>query len=177
MAAMKEVDVEARRVTPKCMMYHNLCDFHSEEANPIWCKVWKLQVPERVRSFMWLVMHKRLLTNSIKNSMGLGHAMCNVCRDVEETLSHVLRDCPLAVNFWNQVIPIGKRGVFYMGEMQHWFEFNLNNSIELTNGCAWCSFWAMGCYSSWSWRNKEIHEDGFVRPSIPVHHVGRMDVE
>jgi hypothetical protein len=67
----------------------------------MWCKLWKLQVLEGVCSFMWLVMHKRLLTKSIKSSMGLGHSMYNFCGDVEETLSHVLRDCPLAVNFWN----------------------------------------------------------------------------
>jgi hypothetical protein len=126
---------------------------------------------------MWLVMHKRLLTKSIKSSMGLGHAMCNFCGDVEETLSHVLIDCPLAVNFWNQVIPIGKRGIFYMGEFNHWIEFNLNNSIELSNGGAWCSFWAIRCYNLWSWRNKEIHKGGFVRPSLLAHHVGRMSME
>jgi hypothetical protein len=64
-----------------------------------------------------------------------------------------------------------------MGEMHHWFEFNLNNSIELNNGGTWCSFWTMGCYSLWSWRNKEMHEDGFVRPSMLVLHVGRMNME
>jgi ribonuclease HI len=155
-------------------MYHNLCDFNSEEVDLIWSKVWKLKVPERVRTFMWLVMHKRLLTNSIKSSMGLGQAMCNYCNDVEENLSHVLRDCPLAAAFWNQIVHIGKRGVFYMGEIHHWLVFNLNNSIELTYGGEWSSFWAMGCYSLWSWRNKEIHEDAFIRPSLPVQHVGRM---
>jgi hypothetical protein len=35
----------------------------------------------------------------------------------------------------------------------------------------------MGCYSLWSWRNKEMHEDGFVRPSMLVLHVGRMNME
>ncbi|GAU31911.1 hypothetical protein TSUD_270960 [Trifolium subterraneum] len=158
-------------------MYHNLCSFNKRNVNPMWCKVWKLQVPERVRTFMWLVMHKRLLTNSLKSSMGLGHAMCNFCSDVEETIIHVMRDCPIAVNFWNQVIPVVDRGVFYMGEINQWMNFNLNNSIKWINNGNWCSFWALGCFCLWKWRNQELHEDSFVRPSMPVHHVGRMAME
>jgi hypothetical protein len=83
------------------VMYNNICGFQHKNENSIWHKIWKIKVPERVRSFIWMAMHDRLLTNSNKSKMGICHAMCNYCGDVEETAIHVLRDCPTASNVWN----------------------------------------------------------------------------
>jgi hypothetical protein len=83
------------------IMYNNICGFQHKNENSIWHKIWKIKVPERVRSFIWMAMHDRLLTNSNKSKMGIFHAMCNYCGDVEETAIHVLRDCPTASNVWN----------------------------------------------------------------------------
>ncbi|MCH83966.1 hypothetical protein A2U01_0004796, partial [Trifolium medium] len=32
----------------------------------------------------------------------------------------------------------------------------------------WCEFWAVACHCFWSWRNKELFEEDFARPSNPV---------
>jgi hypothetical protein len=48
-------------------MYHALCDFDVHTIDPVWHQIWRLNVPERVRAFVWMVKHDRLLTNeSIK---------------------------------------------------------------------------------------------------------------
>ncbi|MCI04750.1 putative ribonuclease H protein, partial [Trifolium medium] len=47
-------------------MYSNMCGFHHKDESVVWCKVWKLKTPERVRAFTWMAMHNRLITNSIK---------------------------------------------------------------------------------------------------------------
>jgi hypothetical protein len=46
------------------------------------------QVPEHIRSFIWLIMHIRLLTKSLKSKMGLCHSMCDLFGDKEETILH-----------------------------------------------------------------------------------------
>jgi ribonuclease HI len=148
--------------------YQNLCGLRKEEAEPKWSKVWKLSVPERVKTFMWLVLHNRILTNELKSRMGLGHSMCTHCVNIEETVIHVLRDCPIAMEFWNNAIPTINRGSFYMREAQQWIEDNLGNTIERDNSTAWCNFWALACYSLWIWRNKEQHDENFIRPAIAV---------
>jgi hypothetical protein len=33
------------------------------------------------------------------------------------------------------------------------------------------TYWANACYSLWMWRNKEQHEDNFLRPTQPVSFV------
>jgi ribonuclease HI len=155
-------------------MYNNLCDFNRGDEQTMWCKVWKLNVPERVRTFTWLVLHNRLLTNSLKNVMGLGHAMCYYCRDVEETSLHVLRDCPLAKDLWYHVIPVSSRGAFFMQNFYDWINFNLNNYVPWSSTVSWCDIWAIVCHCLWTWRNKELHVEGYVRPVEQVKQVMNM---
>jgi hypothetical protein len=81
-------------------IYNKLCGFNRENASTTWDKIWKLQVPERVRSFIWLAKHDRLLTNLRRKKMGLSHDMCLFCGNVVESTLHVLRDCPLAMTIW-----------------------------------------------------------------------------
>lgn len=50
-----------------------------------WRRVWNLNVLERVKSFMWLLKHDRLLTNASKSKMGLGSTMCSLCKKTTKT--------------------------------------------------------------------------------------------
>ncbi|GAU22321.1 hypothetical protein TSUD_106490 [Trifolium subterraneum] len=86
-------------------MYNKLRGFNKTDADPVWNRIWKLGVTERVRSFVWLVKWDRLLTNSVKNRMGLSSSVCQYCGGQEETCIHVLCDCPLAHEFWKQIVP------------------------------------------------------------------------
>ncbi|GAU10722.1 hypothetical protein TSUD_426440, partial [Trifolium subterraneum] len=93
--------------------------------NNIWKDIWGLQVTERNRHFLWIALHNRLLTNSIKARMRLTHEMCDYCRNFEETGLHVLRDCAVARELWMLVVPLNKRAEFFGSELSHWFQLNL----------------------------------------------------
>ncbi|MCH81648.1 putative ribonuclease H protein, partial [Trifolium medium] len=73
-------------------MYEQMCGTVRDNADSIWIKVWNLNVPERVRCFVWL-------------------------------------------------------------------------------GGDWCDFWGTACHSLWTWRNKEAHDDEFLRPIHPLNYV------
>lgn len=63
----------------------------SHDTNWLW--IWKLQVYENIRFFVWLIMHGRLLNNSIRfNHHMTNDASCPRCGAVEETIMHTLRD-------------------------------------------------------------------------------------
>ena len=47
---------------------------------------------ERVRSFVWIVLHEKLMTNERKSKMHLSMSLCAYCREEVETTQHVLRD-------------------------------------------------------------------------------------
>jgi hypothetical protein len=84
-------------------MYNNICGLQHVDDRSMRSLIWKIKVPGRIGSFIWMAAHKRLLTNCLKNSMGLGHAMCSFCGDVHETIIHALRDCPLAMEIWGSL--------------------------------------------------------------------------
>jgi ribonuclease HI len=152
-------------------MYEQLRGIVKANSDPVWSKVWKLNVPERVRCFIWLLLHDRLLTNYRKSRIGLGHAMCNYCGVVEETSLHVMRDCALVTPFWLQVVSLEDRSLFFMEDIQAWISLNLKKGKLNGRGSEWCDFWATACHSLWMWRNKEAHDEDFVRPIHPINYV------
>ncbi|KAK2379785.1 Polynucleotidyl transferase, ribonuclease H superfamily protein [Trifolium repens] len=149
-------------------MYDILSEFQHMEINFLWRKIWKLHVAERVRSFIWLVLHERLLTNYRKSKMGMGHAMCNYCGDIIETELHVLRDCPLVMPIWLNVVDDRMRSSFFVGELKQWITLNLTSLKKWNNDVDWKDFWATACHFIWYWRNKAEHDDHFQRPQNPI---------
>ncbi|GAU38338.1 hypothetical protein TSUD_61990 [Trifolium subterraneum] len=85
-----------------------------------------------------------------------------------------MRDCPRATDIWNYVIPSKDKAIFYMGDLKQWISFNINNYMRWMSSGKWCDFWAYCCYCLWQWRNKEIHEEQFVRPIRPVQYIMQL---
>ncbi|CAJ2673373.1 unnamed protein product [Trifolium pratense] len=148
-----------------------LCEYDHDHVVDKWDHIWKLQVAERIKYFMWLVQHNRLLTNSTKAKMNLGHAMCNFCRNMEETILHALRDCALVKQMWLSIIPFKARSSFFGGDLEQWVQYNLRRNIKGLNGIRWEDFWATTCHCLWIWRNRELHEENYNRPMQPVLYI------
>jgi len=70
------------------------------QENNHWSQLWNLRMPKRIRCFMWLLQHDRLLTNSRFHRMQLRFPFCHQCEESVETTLHVMRDCPLAKVVW-----------------------------------------------------------------------------
>ncbi|GAU43930.1 hypothetical protein TSUD_28720 [Trifolium subterraneum] len=151
-------------------MYSILCNHDSSLMDAAWIKIWKLGVPERVRTLVWLLTHDRLLTNYNKHRMGLGTALCSFCRDIETAL-HVFRDCPKAMQVWLNVVLQEARQKFFHEDLSGWINYNLDYCWSGNNGVRWSNFWAMGCHRLWQWRNQEVHSDDFQWPQRPVQHI------
>lgn len=76
----------------------------SSSGNPMWKKVWQLDVPPKVRVFWWCVMNQFLPTKQILHRWHVEpEAFCEVCGDPEETIKHVLVDCSAARFFWAEI--------------------------------------------------------------------------
>jgi hypothetical protein len=151
--------------------YNMLSELDQSEEDVMWKKIWKLQVPERVRSFIWLLKHGRLLTNYRKSKMGMGSSFCAFCGDVEETELHVLSDCPRCMNVWLNIIHGNKREVFFNSTLQQWININMNGTIEGIEVNKWDSYWPSACHSLWYWRYKESHDDNYNQPIDSKHYI------
>lgn len=124
-----------------------------------WDVIWKLPVPERVRSFLWLVQHGRLITNQRKNRLGLGDPYCDRCGTITETVLHALRDCPHAKFVWTHLVKYCKRASFFFGDLHQWISLNLREDFGWVSNSSWRATWRITCSLLWTWRNKESHDN------------------
>ncbi|PNX99260.1 hypothetical protein L195_g022524, partial [Trifolium pratense] len=116
-------------------------------------------------AFVWLVKHGRLLTNERKHRMGLGSDRCDYCSDRPETILHVLGDCALTRPLWiSAVDTTAMRHQFFTSNLEDWIAINISCKGGTSSNGGWSHFCAMACHLSWLWRNKEKHDEDFMRP-------------
>lgn len=79
----------------------------------IWKNVWNLKVHERIKNFVWLLVHDQLLTNFHKSLKGLDSAEWVSCGCVFESTLHTFRDCSTIKQLKNNSIPNNIRLNFF----------------------------------------------------------------
>jgi ribonuclease HI len=147
------------------------CRFNDDDWNTVWVRIWKLKVPERVRSFIWLVRHDRLITNYPKSKMHIGEPWCRHCVDVVEDTMHVLRDCPLAKSIWCNLLNNEAREFFFSSALDDWITMNMRKECGRNSNLRWSCLWATTCHFLWLWRNREVHGDARTRPTQPWNYI------
>ncbi|KAL4272876.1 hypothetical protein GQ457_13G021790 [Hibiscus cannabinus] len=131
--------------------YAYLTDSDAPPTDTIWIYIWSLKVPQCVRTFLWVTIHQRHLTNAKRFRRHLGHsAICTICDLVEEDLDHILRHCLPARNLWNRVVPSDRLSSFLNLPLATWLRDNLlhrqSNSSFLND--LECKF-AVFCWLLW----------------------------
>jgi hypothetical protein len=147
--------------------YNLLCSLGDHNREMGWVRIWKLKVPERIRSFIWLVRHDRLITNYRKSKMHIGEPWCTHCVDIIEDTLHVLRDCPLAKSVWCNLLNNDAREFFFAVELKDWIHMILQQELGRNMYMDWSGVWATSCHFLWTWRNRETRDDTRLRPIQP----------
>jgi multisubunit Na+/H+ antiporter MnhE subunit len=76
----------------------------SSPVHPIYKWLWKSACQNKIKFFFWLVLKDRLSTRELlrRKSMDLQSYSCVLCvHNVDESLHHLLFDCPFATASWN----------------------------------------------------------------------------
>ncbi|RVW23992.1 hypothetical protein CK203_092068 [Vitis vinifera] len=70
--------------------------------------VWNSQVPFKVKSFVWLVAHKKVNTNDMlqvrRPYEALSPDICILCMKHEESVDHLFLHCSLTIGLWHRGI-------------------------------------------------------------------------
>ncbi|CAN1850210.1 Putative ribonuclease H protein At1g65750 [Linum perenne] len=86
--------------------YIILKEIAPENDGSIWRKVWDWEGPAKIKQFMWLVSHRRLMTNEERCRRHIAaDALCPECRASSESVEHVLRLCHVANAVWREMLP------------------------------------------------------------------------
>ncbi|GMI74428.1 hypothetical protein HRI_001112100 [Hibiscus trionum] len=132
--------------------------------SPCWRLLWGLNLPQRIRVFLWLAMRGSLLTNVERMRRHLtSEGMCQLCRQGNEDIDHVLRRCPPARDLWSKLVPPGRLGAFETVEWNGWLELNLRIKGSMSgDGSSWVTCFAVGCWLLWKHRCSKLLNADYV---------------
>lgn len=110
--------------------------------------VWKLGVPEKIRLFVWKIIHEALPTNRHRFRCHIAaNAACGSCSSHSEDVIHCLRECPHAREVWLRIGAPSWSG-FWCVDAGPWVEVMARGTHGLLFlSCLW---------GIWKWRNKRI---------------------
>ncbi|KAL4341856.1 hypothetical protein GQ457_08G018880 [Hibiscus cannabinus] len=127
--------------------------------------------PRRTRVFLWLALHGKLLTNLERKRRHLVEDdKCPFCSHEVESLDHVLRHCPFAVNVWNKVIPQRDLAVFNSIDLDDLFRSNLSQQVMVAWAKdGWSTKFTVVCWLLWNRRNKKRWVKGNADGAVDLH--------
>ena len=74
--------------------------------------VWKSQVPFKIKSFVWLMAHKKVNTNDLlqlrRSDKALSPNICKLCIKHGELTDHLFLHSPLTIRLWHKLFRIAK---------------------------------------------------------------------
>lgn len=147
--------------------YNLLMEEDWDDEDSKWALAWRWPGLQRIRTFLWLAMHNRLLTNSERGRRHMSlDTQCGYCGHAEEDLNHILRACPLAVECWKLLIPSHLLRPFFSSSFDAWFRSNLKKGT--TSDC-WCISFGTLCWRLWKRRNDRVFT-GTITPAHQVAH-------
>ena len=115
-------------------------------------RIWSVGAPERVRVFLWLVSRQVIMTNMERKRRHLcDNGVCQLCKNGDETILHVLRDCSAAAGLWVKIVPLSKRQRFFNLPLLEWLYENLRKDAS-NNEDPWAILFALTVWWCWKWR-------------------------
>ncbi|GMI99700.1 hypothetical protein HRI_003639300 [Hibiscus trionum] len=141
--------------------YRTLMEATWNDVDALWLDIWALQVPQRIRTFLWLVVHFRLLTNVERERRYItSDPSCTSCGCAAETILHVLRDCPTTRHLWHSIVPHENHEVFFQLSLRKWIAANIHMTKPMGPVfVSWSLLFASLVWQIWKRRNDFMFMD------------------
>ena len=127
-----------------------------------WLTLWKLPMPQRVKTFAWLLLKGKLLTNAERLRRKISTSdQCSLCANGTEDLDHALKLCPLASRVWKEILPPATFHDFMSTSLRNWMQALLIHPrchVSWTIGCF------IACWKLWESRNLQLFTD--MHPTV-----------
>ncbi|CAN1810690.1 Putative ribonuclease H protein At1g65750 [Linum perenne] len=122
-----------------------------------WKRIWQWVGPNRVKHFLWLASHGKLLTNAerMRRHMAV-NGDCHRCLGIEESVLHVIRDCPFARQVWSSVGFQSDNPFLASTDLNSWIDSLVRHDQALLLGIV--------CWYLWKARNEEVFTNATQRP-------------
>lgn len=119
-----------------------------------WKSIWSLYVQQRIKVFMWDLMHSRFVMNKLRETRELAVSLeCSIYLESTESYLHVVRDCKETSEIWAALIPQDRLLAFFSMPLQQWIQWNLDGKDMKVIYNDWGERMATCCWLFWKWRN------------------------
>ncbi|XP_031115795.1 uncharacterized protein LOC116019654 [Ipomoea triloba] len=138
----------------------------------------RTRLPNRIKFFMWLITHGRIMCNAERKRRHFTASdYCHLCRDVTEDIDHVLRKCPAAMEVWKALMPPQA----FEGEIQIdcklWIMKNLKVRGRRYGFLDWSAAFSVICWQLWKWRNSMVFKNETLHKNIKANKIRNYCME
>lgn len=141
------------------------------EVDKSWKAIWKINIPERLKTFIWQIKHGRFLTNDYLNRMSICEPWFSYCPGIVEDTLHIFWGCESADIVWYSLVKETRYTNLFSASLNEWVDMNLLNEYGYEGYMRWEEVWDIARHTQWFWRNKEKHEADYVLPSNLNDHI------
>lgn len=133
-----------------------------DNLSPKWWLAWNWCGPQRIRTFLWLVLSNKLLTNKERCRRHMTETKhCDSCSNKVEDMEHVLRGCALAKECWGFIVPRDRLESFSNLPFDKWLAANLKDGQRKAG---WSTMFGILCWKFWQARNRRIFSNEDSQP-------------
>ncbi|KAB5531982.1 hypothetical protein DKX38_018652 [Salix brachista] len=93
-----------------------------------------LKIPPKVKTFLWALCHKKILTNAQRHKRGFTHVeACPRCPHFMESNEHLFKDCHVIHSLWCRFGSNGPNICHYLMEFDDWLFLHLQSNKIITH--------------------------------------------
>lgn len=132
--------------------YRSINNENTNDANHNW--IWKCFGNMREKFFIWKTYNKGLPTTlSLYNKNITTTPLCPICKLLNETIIHILRDCSYANAIWsNYQLPLN----FHHLDVRDWLLTNATKNDKNKLNISWSAIFLFTVHNIWLARNNNI---------------------
>lgn len=142
---------------------------HSPNSRHKW--IWKLKIPPKIKTFLWLCSHGKIPIHQYLYSLGISsEPYCAFCHTKVETLHHLFITCPNATQCWHmmQMIPYLQAHASIHITTKSWMRQLINNPLRYFDHIPAHTANPFTMWHFWTTRNKLFFEKTYTLYNFSV---------
>ncbi|XP_073051702.1 uncharacterized protein [Primulina eburnea] len=137
--------------------YELILNLYEQDRDNSWGTIWKLEVPYRIRAFIWLVRHGKIMSNAERLKRGFTtNGSCALCHYELEDVDHIFRKCEEAKKIWRRLMPTKAFQTSLNPSFDAWLMGNLGHKPKTSKNLDWNILFAITLWWIWHWRNNFV---------------------
>ncbi|XP_031103194.1 uncharacterized protein LOC116006838 [Ipomoea triloba] len=119
----------------------------------VWSTLWKMKVPNKMKTFLWTALHDRVMGNAERKRRRLTNDdSCGICIGEMESADHILRNCKNANDIWVAFVPRRERTRWRQMSFKDWIGANITGNGIGYGDQEWPRLFMVIIWWLWRWR-------------------------